>query len=297
MAKKKTSRGKTQKGRGYSDVRKGVLSKEHREFVEANHDKMPIADIAAYLKRSERMIKKTIDALPQYKQEEDKDEWVSKLHVTSFWTEVKRGLVGNEITYFERAWASYMDQFGSASDILATDQLMIKDLIILDILSNRTINDKANILRRIKDLEEDIDKEMAKKIDSRDAQEVAAWRTQLNSLMAAKVSLGKEHLDYQNRKDAKLRDLKGSRDQRFKQIEESKRNIFELIKELDKQSSRKEEGRIMEKMKIAAASTLEDWGNTFKYESGELDKPFVSPEGELKHKELEKEQKENNINE
>lgn len=283
--------------RGHSKVRKGKLKKEHLEYVEANHETMSVEEIAKYLNRSVSMIEKTIQALPRYQQEKDKNEWVSRLHATSFWGEVKKGLVGNETPYFERAWASYMDQFGSASDILATDELMIKDLIMLDILSNRTINDKANILRRINSLEQLIDEEMKKSSLDRNAQELAAWRTQLNSLMAAKVSLGKEHLDYQNRKDAKLRDLKGSRDQRFKQIEESKRNIFELIKELNKQTNRRKEGRLMEKMKIAAENVLDDWGNTFEYESGELDKPFLSPEGELKHKQLEKEQRENNSHE
>lgn len=270
-------------------LKRGKVSKAEQEFVAANHETMKVVDIAAKLRRSEKFVSKLIAAVPTIQKTEEAGDWVSRLHSSSFWAEIKKGLIGGEVGYFERAWASYNDQFGSATDILATDELMIKDLVMLDIFSQRAIAEQANTIRLIGELEKAIEKEEQVSDDVRDQLSILNWRTQVNALNTAKSSLTKHHLDYQKQKDAKLRDLKGSRDQRFKQIEESRRNIFELIKELDTHKRRLEEGRIAAKVAVAAQHIADDWNEVMEYEDGTVDKPFLSPEGELKDDRLQNE--------
>jgi len=262
-------------------LKRGAASGREMEQIAANRD-MPLAELAALLNRSENFVRKQIAALPTVEKQIEQGDWVARLHSSSFWPEVRKGLIGSEVGYFEQAWASYNEQFGSATDILATDELMIKDLVLLDICGQRAFTERATVLRRIAELERMIDDEQEKDIDSRDMQELALWKTQLSAALTSKNALSKEHQDYQQRKDAKLRDLKGSRDQRFKQIEESRRNIFELIKELDKHKRREQEGRLADKVRIAAANVADDWNELTEYEDGTVDKPFLSPEGELK---------------
>jgi soluble cytochrome b562 len=275
-------------------LKRGRISKSEQEYIRANHDTMTVEAIASHLRRSEDFVRQQIAALPTVEQNIEQGDWVSRLHASSFWPEIRKGLMGSEVGYFEKAWASYMDQFGSATDILATDELMIKDLVMLDIFSQRAITEQANTLRRIDELEKAIEKEENLDEEDRNQMQLANWRTQVNSLYAAKTAISKQHLDYQQRKDAKLRDLKGSRDQRFKQIEESRRNIFELIKELDKRKRRVEEGRLAEKVKIAAERVRQDWNELHEFEDGEVDKPFLSPEGELEDARLQNGQDEAN---
>jgi hypothetical protein len=269
---------------------RGKVSKRDKEFVVANHETMSVEDIAARLRRSEGLIRKLIASASIIQQTTDVGDWVARLHSGSFWVEVRKGLIEQEVGYFEQAWASYNNQFGSASDILATDELMIKDLVMLDIFSMRAIAEQANAIRLISHLERSIEIEEAIDAEVRDQVSLTNWRTQISSLQTAKSALTKHHLDYQKQKDTKLRDLKGSRDQRFKQIEESRRNIFELIKELDTIRSRVKEGLLAAKMAIAAEHVKDDWNQVMEFEDGTLDKPFLSPEGELKDDRLQNEQ-------
>ncbi len=269
----------------------GKISNDEVEFVTANHENMAISDIATKLRRSENCVRKLIAAVPTIEKTEEQSGWVARLHSSSFWVEVKKGLLGNEIGYFEKAWASFSDQFSSSTDILATDELMIKDLIMLDIFSMRAVAEQANTVRLINELEKAIHNEEQVDDDVRDQMALSNWRKQVTSLSTAKSSLTKHHIDYQKQKDTKLRDLKGSRDQRFKQVEESRRNIFELIKELDTHKRRVQEGHLAAKVAIASENIRKDWNQVIEYEDGTADKPFLSPEGELEDARLQNEQK------
>jgi len=273
-------------------LKRGKVSGAERELVAANHETMSVTELAAKLRRSEDFVRKLIAALPTIQKTEEVGDWVSRLHSSYFWPEVRKGLMGNEVRYFEQAWASYNNQFGSATDVLATDELMIKDLIMLDIFAERAKNEQTDTMRQIDELEKAIYREEQVSEDVRDQMSLSNWRTQVNALNAAKSSLTKHHLDYQKQKDTKLRDLKGSRDQRFKQIEESRRNIFELIKELDTHKRRLQEGRMAAKVAVAAERIADDWNEVMEFEDGTVDKPFLSPEGELKDARLQNEQEE-----
>jgi len=271
--------------------KRGKISRSEQEYVAANHETMTVAEIAMKLRRTEDAVRRQIAALPTVERTIEQSDWVARLHASIFWVEIKKGLMGSEVGFFEQSWASYSNQLVSSSDIVATDELMMKDLIMLDIFSQRAIAAQTNAMRLMDELEKVIVTEEDKAFEDRDALSLNAWKTQVNSLSAAKLTMAKQHLDYQARKDAKLRDLKGSRDQRFKQIEESRHNFFELVKELDIHRSRVKEGHQAEKMKMAAQITRDDWNEVMEFEDGIMDKPFLSPEGELQDDRLQNEQK------
>jgi antitoxin component HigA of HigAB toxin-antitoxin module len=272
-------------GRSSGDKQLGSISNDEITFLEAHSD-VPVPELARRMRRTEKFVKKHLAQLPVYSQMAAAKDWIARLHAAPFWSEISQGFVSpSEQLYFQRAWASYMEQFGSLADILPTDELMVKDLIMLDIMSQRAVCEQASLLRRIQELERLIQQESDRDDEDRDRLQITDWRNQLNALYAAKTAISKNHLDYQNRKDVKLRDLKGSRDQRFKQLQESRRNIFELIKTLSTQGNRIKEGRINEKIKVAAEAVAGDWNDVIEYDDGSADKPFLSPEGEIKDQE------------
>jgi len=255
---------------------------------------MEVAKIAAKLRRSEDFIRKLIAQVPTVQQTEDQSDWVARLHSSSFWVGVKKCLMGSEVAYFEKEWARYSDQFSSSTELLATDDLMIRDLVLSDIFQMRANADKTNAMRLISELQKAIHTEGQVDLATRDQLAIVNWTTQVNSLSPAMLAYAKQSMDYQRQKDAKLRDLKGSRDQRFKQIEEINRNIFELLKDLDTRKRRIVEGRMAAKMALSAQLIRDDWNQVMEYEDGTVDKPFLTPEGELKDVRLQNEQEQAN---
>jgi hypothetical protein len=205
---------------------------------------------------------------------------LDRLHRSRFWPQIKKVLLPHEEKYFEYQWCQLIDQF-STSEILATDELMVKDYIILEIEANRFLMEKKDALTEIAALNQLITEERMKEMQFQDLGAIAAWQTQINGLRAALPNLSKAFTEYQAKKDQKLAQLKATRADRFKNVQESKVNIFELIKGLDEIERRKKEGRWMGLEKLAADQVEKQWGEPIEFADGTVDKPFLSPEGEL----------------
>lgn len=235
---------------------------------------------ALKLNRSVDFVKKAIAQIPKRESIAGQSDIIAQLHASASWTQIQRTLLPNEMSYFEQQWASYVEQFSSGSELVATDEMMIRDLILLDIHATRASSDKKDAMLRINELEKILDKEREKPIDDRNQILMGNIQEQANSLRATLKPLTDVHLDYQKRKDAKLDDLRATRKQRFNELAESKQNFFGLIKELDEFKKRAREGVLAEKVLMAAQNTLKDWNEPVVYDDGTIDKPFLSPEGE-----------------
>lgn len=260
--------------------KKERLTKEETVFILENYKKLSVADMAEKLCRAEETIQECIKKKTKgggakrqvYRTGE------SILKEAHYWTKVKSMLFEDEVKYFEKQWAAYSSQFGGVSEILPTDENMIVDLILFDIFSNRSLVAKKNALENIANIRVQIDEEMSKDKDVRDRDLVSKLNEQMNSFRSTLIELTKEHMNYQDKKDAKLKDLKATREQRFKQIQESKRDFFELLRELDDVKTRQKEGRLVEKVRLAAQKVTHDLQLSKKYEDGEYDSPFLIAE-------------------
>lgn len=260
------------------------MSVDEASFIRDNHLNMEPEEIASTLNRSLKFVKQKIAQIPVVQEIEDRGDAVAQLHASHFWPEVQRSLLNSEIKFFEQQWAKLVDQF-STNEIMATDEMMIKDLILLELGGLRATAEKKKVMTMLLDTEEQYEKERKKPIDVQDIAFITLLKDQLTSLRACLPQLSKEQLDFQQRKDQKLRDLKATREQRYKQIEESKKNIFELIKTLDEYKKRKKEGRWMELMKMGADKVEDDWNNSMEFEDGTYNRPMLTPEAILKEDE------------
>ena len=124
--------------------------------------------------------------------------------------------------------------------------------------------------------------------NTRDNMNIANLEMQKSNLQSMVASLTKEHLEYQKKKDEKLEQLKATRSQRLRQTEMAGKNIWEMIKELDRPEMRRKYGKYMQKMKIASDTIGRDWSNSLEYEDGQWDQPLLSPDSETEVNNVEK---------
>jgi len=254
-------------------AKRGRMSVDEKYFLDHNLKTMTDEEIASHLDRTVLFVANYRKMQPHLTITKEEDEIITKLHNIYFWHEIKQQLDTGELKSFEARWAALHQQF---QDVLATDEMQIKDLIILELLINRVLTDKQKVLVTLERLERQINKEEQRSEEDRDVNFILNLETQLNAAMASQNARTNEHMKLQEKKDVKFKDLKATRDQRFKQLEDSRTSFFDLMKTLDEFESRKKEGRHMELMRLAADRATDDLAEYTEYEDGTVDQPFLN---------------------
>jgi hypothetical protein len=157
----------------------------------------------------------------------------------------------------------------------------MKDVIIEDILLHRALEQKKNILQEIKEYERQIAEEREKDMDDRDADFMTNALRTVIQLRGTSESYTKEINEIKKTKDGKFKDLKATRNERLKTVEESGKNIFALIKLLDEQKLRETEGRMTGLVYKSSQNKQEEMKKNLAFADGEVDKPWLTPESEL----------------
>jgi len=264
--------------------RSGPLSDPEKKII-SNNPAVSDEQLAAQLRRNPKTIHKYRLKMGEVEYTESLKEPLACLHEIYFWLTVKNQLLDDEVSYFEQQWVRYWDQF-SHSDILATDEVMMKDAILLDIMSNRTLTLKAKQLRRSSELTAEINLVYEQEPEDRNTVHLSNMETQYGACQASIIDSTKEYLEYQKKKDDKMTQLKATRDQRLKQAEQSGKNFWELCRALNEKQARQRDSVLMERMRIAAERVKEDWsGQTIKFADNEHDRVLLIPEGEINDEE------------
>jgi len=197
------------------------------------------------------------------------------LHSKHFWSELRKQLLDNELNYFEKSWVKLVKQF-SQYEIVETDEMIMKDLILQDILSNRKLRDIKRIDQELEFLQKNVDAEFEKSPDKRDQAKIEKWWRDISQRRGELETLDKTYASLQQRKETKFRDMKSTRDKRFKEIEDSKKTFFALIKALDAVGKRKEEGEWLALMKKSVEKETVKLGSSHKYADDSYDQPLLS---------------------
>ena len=254
-------------------AKRGRMSDDERSFLDQYLDSKTDKELAETLDRTVGFVSKYRKTKPHIEVTEEQDDIIIKLHNLYFWREILTQISPDELKSFESRWVALNQQF---QDILPTDQMQMKDLIMLEILINRVLTEKHTVLSTISRLERQLKREEDKPIEFQDTNLMLNIETQLNAAMASQNARTTEHMKLQEKKDAKFKDLKATRDQRFKQLEDSRKSFFDLLRVLDEKESREKEGRQIELMKIAAQKKQDDLGEYTEYDDGTVDKPMLN---------------------
>lgn len=255
-------------------MKKGRISNEEAFYIEANVGRLSIDEIAKNLDRDPESIdsfvkrKFRIGTSPEEAAAYD-------LENKPYWAELETQFTKDELDLFKYYWARIVSQF--KDDVVPTEELQVVDLIKLELLMNRCLKQNKNTLEQIEFYEnlarqeraaQDVDREM-----------VFSLERQISSLKASQESLNRDYRELQAKKGVMLKEMKATREQRVKRLEDSRQTFTGWITYLiNHPDLLREYGIEMEKMRLAAQKERERLSAYHKYTDGEVDRPLLTPE-------------------
>jgi len=284
-------------------LKPGALSAEDINFITVNCTKLTAAQIASSINRRVEPVLKfikehnltSLDDLDGM--DEEYQTLLMELQKKVFYKELKKQLDDDELKYFTAHWIEFISQFGG--DVLASEQMQVKELIIIDILNNRIMQKRLMAMNDINRLTTSINDEYKKPLPQnppivlpteRDIGLVASLEGQLGMAKAADSNLTTESTKLSKDKKDLYTALKATRDQRFKTIESGEQTFMKLIKELYNEEVRQRVGEEAELIKKATEKKKDELYDYHKYGDATLDIPILNSESALIKKELQNEE-------
>lgn len=250
-----------------SNFKTGRFSFEEEQFILDNVDKMSPADMAKELNRELKAVMKVMARIAV----SDKTEVAAaaaQLKAKPYWSRIEAQFDKTEQELFVQHWHNISGQF--KNDSLYTEELQIVEVIKLEILMNRTLVDQYSTRVQIDSLRDQHKKE-------KDANKKVQLESQLVALQISLTQSFRDYKDLLNEKKGMIKEIKGSREQRVKQLESSKETFGGLMRELILDPrERNRIGRHIEKMRLATQVEWERLSDMHQYENGEYDRPLLN---------------------
>jgi hypothetical protein len=280
-------------------LKTGPLSSDEQEFIRSNFRIISIDEMAERLKRKVNSVEKFCiknnfkytRLSKNFNDINDSPEVAvlkQKLRNKTYYTEIRSQLSQDELKYFEDRWVEIVMQFNE--DILPTEEMQIKQMLTLDILMNRLMKEQKKYTDDITVLEVTLQSYYSDKgMLSDNVNLISGYEEQLAN---ARNSLGSYNQQYKILLE-KFRDimasLKGTREQRIKVIEESKKNWTGLLKYLEEEDNKLYTGKHMELMKDLTNKTREEYFQYHEYADQSVCPPIMTPESVLLNDKLDAE--------
>ena len=262
--------------------KRGQLGLEEQEFIRDNIDSLSIEQIAEALNRTVKPVQRYVTESKigiKSKDEQETDKTLrQKLHAKTFWVEIEKQFDKStgELQYFEDTWIGLVKQF--REDVLPAEELQIKQFITIDILINRSMKERKRHIADTEKLQEEVDREYKLPEDVRDGPKLANLETQLSFARNSIANYTNEYTKLLNEQQKISKDLKATREQRIKRIEDGKSSWIGLIRMLEDEEIREKEGREMEIMNMSVEQQIKKLSEYHEYQDGEVDTPLLTPE-------------------
>jgi hypothetical protein len=257
-------------------MRKGRISKEEERFISRNAESMTLEDIAKSLDRD-------VDSVEQFMKRKLKhglsleEEAAFSLEDRPYWIELQSQFTYDELQLFKYHWSRIIAQF--KDDVFPTEELQVIDVIKLELLMNRCLKGNKDNIQQISTYENMVKDERSKAKDDQDLDYIINLERQIASLRASQESLNRDYRELQTKKASMLREMKGTREQRIKRLEDSKQSFISWVAHMMQDPEiMKQYGIEMEKMKMAMLKEKERLSAFHKYEDGLVDQPFLTPD-------------------
>lgn len=257
-------------------MRKGRISREEERFISKNIDAMTIEDMARELDRDvlslEQFVKRKL------KHGLSAEEAVAfSLEDRPYWIELRSQFTEDELELFKYHWSRIIAQF--KDDVFPTEELQVIDVIKLEILMNRCLKSNKDNIELLNSYEKSLKDERALTKEQQDQDYIINLERQLASVRASQESLNRDYRELQSKKASMLREMKGTREQRIKRLEDSKQSFTSWVANLMQDpETMKLYGIEMEKMRLAMLKEKERLSAFHKYDDGIIDQPFLTPD-------------------
>ena len=255
--------------------KRGKLSLDERRFISQNCFEMSVEDIANAINRTIATVQKFIDKENlKMRNMTDDEHLLVKLRDRYYYKELKKQFSNPELIFFEHQWIDYFRQF--TEDVTHTEEMEILEVIRTEVLINRGMEDRKEVVENIERLNLLIEQEMSQPMENRDTQALASFQTQLGAAVSSKSAYINEHEKLLTKKERLLKDLKGTREQRKRNADDAKTNFTSWLRQLDDKKAREKEGFDMEVHRVAAEKAKERLSQYHEYEDGTVDQPILN---------------------
>jgi hypothetical protein len=192
-----------------------------------------------------------------------------------YFSELKQQFTEDELKLFQYHWSRIIAQF--KDDVIPTEELQVVDLIKLELLMNRSLKHNKDNIEQINVLSSLVALERQHDSDQQDTDAIFNMERQMASLRASQESLNKDYRELQTKKNSMLKEMKATREQRVKRLEDSKQNFNSWLSYLISNPEMvKSYGIEMEKMRLAMIQERDRLSEYHKYQDGEVDQPFLT---------------------
>ena len=262
--------------------KRGQLSLEEEQYIREHVATLPVQQIADNLNRTikpvERYISESKIGLKSKDEQENDTTLRQKLHAKTFWIEITKQFDKStgELQYFEDTWIGLVKQF--REDVLPAEELQIKQFITIDILINRSMKERKRHISDTEKLQDEVDKEYKLPEDVRDTPKLVNLETQLSFARNSIANYTNEYTKLLNEQQKISKDLKATREQRIKRIEDRKSSCIGFIPMLEDEEIREKEGREMEIMAMAVDKNKKLISEYHDYADDTVDSPLLTPE-------------------
>jgi DNA-binding CsgD family transcriptional regulator len=258
-----------------SKLKKGRISKEEERIISRLIESLTVEDIAKQLNRDVESVDNFIKR--KFKVGLTNEEFAAySLEDRPYWIELQSQFTDEELELFKYHWSRIISQF--KDDVFPTEELQVVDVIKLEILMNRCLKGNKENIEQIRTYDKMIQEERSRDKDQQDMDYIINLERQVASLKASQESLNRDYRELQTKKATMLREMKGTREQRIKRLEDSKQSFTSWVANLMQNPElMKKYGIEMEKMRIAMKKEEERLSAFHKYEDGTIDQPFLTP--------------------
>ena len=259
-------------------MKKGRFTKTEQEFIKNNHREMSVLDIATHLDRDPASVESYVkDKIGNTTLDDREIEALHDLQNRPFWKDLEKQFSEEELQSLLYHWGRIITQF--RDDVLPTEELQIIDAIKLEILMNRALIGQQDNMRSIDQFQDAVTVEKNKDLELQDKDYIYNLERQIEVCRDAQDSLTRDYKDLQTKKAAMLKDLKATREQRIKRLEDSKQTFIGWVRNLmSNPDTRREMGIEMEKMRLAMKQEEKRLSEYHQYEAGGIDQPFLTPD-------------------
>ena len=266
-------------------MKMGRISKGEEKFIRENLN-LGFEELATELDREPEsvlsFIKKKVAkgdfVCPQWMEPADSEEKAQfDLTFRPYWNELKLQFTEGELELFKYHWARIISQF--RDDVIPTEELQVVDLIKLELLMNRSLKYNKENIEQIAQFNELLRQLRAADVDQQDRDEIFYIERQTASLKASQESLNKDYRELQTKKNSMLKEMKATREQRVKRLEDSKQSFVGWLAYLvSNPDVARGYGSEMEKMRLAMDHQKEKLSQYHQFQDGLVDQPFLTPD-------------------
>lgn len=257
-------------------MKKGRISKEEERIINRLVDSLTVEDIAKQLDRDVESVESFIKRKLKVGLTNEEAAAYS-LESRPYWNELTGQFTSDELELFKYHWSRIISQF--KDDVFPTEELQVVDVIKLEILMNRCLKSNKDNLNELNIIDKMVRDERSKEKEDRDQDYLMNLERQSASLRASQESLNRDYRELQTKKASILREMKGTREQRIKRLEDSKQSFTSWVAMLMQDpETLKRYGIEMEKMRLAMLKEKERLSAFHKYEDGVIDQPFLTPD-------------------